>query len=553
VPARAVRPHGRLARLASVLSYRTISGKLIIGLVVLFGLASAVVSVVTAQSLNNSLMSTLRTQVQSATSTWFTCASPDNHSPGGDPDHDQQSPPGCYDSGQAPGTFLAILSSSGKVEQYHYVGGSYTLTAADQAMLLNLPAPDPPGSYPPHGPPPDPQTYTRTLSSLGIEFMFTKVPGPNHTMLVTGLPLTTVNEQLEHVENTEHVLFAVALGLAVILGAGLVQFSLRPLRRVAATATKVTELPLDSGEVTLPAGVPDIDPRTEVGQVGAAFNRMLFHVERALGRRAASEARLRRFAADASHELRTPLSAIRGYAELALRHRGPVPEDVTYALTRVQSESARMSVLVDDLLLLARLDAGRPLEREPVDLSRLAIDVTSDARVARREHHWRLDLPSDPVLVRGDEHRLHQVLANLMSNAGKHTPPGSTVSVALSISGHVQAAAGIGSQVAPDGGTVERGAQPGGPRVELSITDDGPGIPPELLPELFERFTRADTSRARDLDAAGKSTGLGLAIVDAVVAAHGGSITVTSRPGRTRFAIYLPLLPEPADMADIAG
>jgi two-component system, OmpR family, sensor kinase len=557
MPARAVRPHGRLARWASVLSYRTISGKLIIGLVVLFGLASVVVSVVTAQSLNNSLMSSLRTQVQSATSTWFTCTSPDNHGPGGDPGHDQQGPPGCYASGQAPGTFLAILSSSGKVEQYHYVGGSCTLTAADQAMLVNLPAPEPPGSYPPHGPPPDPQTYTRTLSSLGIEFMFTKVPGPNHTMLVTGLPLTTVNETLDKVENTEHVLFAVALGLAVILGAALVQFSLRPLRRVAATATKVTELPLDSGEVTLPTGVPDTDPRTEVGQVGAAFNRMLFHVERALGRRAASEARLRRFAADASHELRTPLSAIRGYAELALRHRGPVPEDVTHALTRVQSESARMSVLVDDLLLLARLDAGRPLEREPVDLSRLAIDVTSDARVARREHHWRLDLPSDPILVRGDEHRLHQVLANLMSNAGKHTPPGSTVSVALHVHSVPSISGGVDSQVAQDGGpetgVVERGARPDAPWVELSITDDGPGIPPELLPELFERFTRADTSRARDLDAAGKSTGLGLAIVDAVVAAHGGSITVTSRPGRTRFAIYLPLLPEPANMADMPG
>jgi two-component system, OmpR family, sensor kinase len=551
MPARAVRPHGRLARWAGVLSFRTISGKLIIGLVVLFGLASVVVSVVTAQSLNDSLMSSLRTQVQSATSTWFMCASPDNHSPAGDPDHDQQSPPGCYASGQGSGTFLAILSSSGKVEQYHYVGGSCTLTAADQAMLANLPAPDPPGSDLPHGPPPDPQTFNRTLSSLGIEFMFTKVPGPNNTMLVTGLPLTTVNEQLEHVENTEHILFAVALGLAVILGAGLVQFSLRPLRRVAATATRVTELPLDSGEVTLPAGVPDIDPRTEVGQVGAAFNRMLFHVERALSRRAASEARLRRFAADASHELRTPLSAIRGYAELALRHRGPVPEDVTHALTRVQSESARMSVLVDDLLLLARLDAGRPLEREPVDLSRLAIDVTSDARVARREHHWRLDLPSDPILVRGDEHRLHQVLANLMSNAGKHTPPGSTVSVAL----RVDEAPGTRSDSwsAPDGGMVERGVRPAAPRIELSITDDGAGIPPELLPDLFERFTRADTSRARDLDAAGKSTGLGLAIVDAVVAAHGGSITVTSRPGRTRFAIYLPLLREPADMADIAG
>jgi two-component system OmpR family sensor kinase len=205
-----------------------------------------------------------------------------------------------------------------------------------------------------------------------------------------------------------------------------------------------------------------------------------------------------------------------------------------------------MSVLVDDLLLLARLDAGRPLEREPVDLSRLAIDVTSDARVARRDHHWRLDLPSDPIMVRGDEHRLHQVLANLMSNAGKHTPEGSTITVAL------RAGESEGDP-APGGAMLERGVRPAVPRVELSITDDGPGIPPELLPDLFERFTRGDTSRARDLEAAGKSTGLGLAIVDAVVAAHGGSITVTSRPGRTRFAIYLPLLPEPADMADVIG
>jgi two-component system OmpR family sensor kinase len=543
-----VRPPGRLARWAHVLSVRTISGKLIIGLVVLFGLASAVVSLVTAHSLSDSLMSSLSAQVQSATSTWLNCVASDNHGPDGD----QQGPgsySNCYNQGQAPGTFLAILSPSGQVEQYFYVSQQCTLTALDQATLAGLPSP--PG-YTGDGPSPgaqsDPQTYSRTLPSLGTEFMFTRVPGPHgtDTTLVTGLPLTTVNEQLEHVENTEHMLFAVALGLAVILGAALVQFSLRPLRRVATTATKVTELPLDSGEVTLPAGVPDTDPRTEVGQVGAAFNRMLLHVERALGRRAASEARLRRFAADASHELRTPLSAIRGYAELALRHHGPVPEDVTHALTRVQSESARMSVLVDDLLLLARLDAGRPLEREPVDLSRLAIDVTSDARVARRDHHWRLDLPSDPVLVRGDEHRLHQVLANLMSNAGKHTPEGSTVTVAL----HVEES---GGDSAPDGGMLERGVRPVAPRVELSIVDDGRGIPPELLPDLFERFTRGDTSRAHDLEAAGKSTGLGLAIVDAVVAAHGGSITVTSRPGRTRFAIYLPLLPEPADMADITG
>jgi two-component system, OmpR family, sensor kinase len=552
VPAPAVRPPGRLARWAHVLSFRTISGKLIIGLAVLFGLASAVVSLVTAQSLSTSLMSSLSAQVRSASSTWLNCVTSGNHGPGGGPGDGQQDSgnySNCYNQGQAPGTFLAILSPSGQVEQFFYVSQHCTLTAADQATLAGLP---PPAGYmgddPSSGAQPDPLTYTRTLPSLGIEFMFTRVPGPQgtDTTLVTGLPLTTANETLEHVENTSHVVFAVALGLAVILGAALVQFSLRPLRRVAATATKVTELPLDSGEVTLPAGVPDTDPRTEVGQVGAAFNRMLLHVERALGRRAASEARLRRFAADASHELRTPLSAIRGYAELALRHRGPVPEDVTHALTRVQSESARMSVLVDDLLLLARLDAGRPLERDPVDLSRLAIDVTSDARAARQDHHWRLDLPSDPILVRGDEHRLHQVLANLMSNAGKHTPGGSTVTVAL----RVEESEG-GS--APGGATVQRGARPAAPRAELSIADDGPGIPPELLPDLFERFTRADTSRARDLDAAGKSTGLGLAIVDAVVAAHGGSITVTSQPGRTRFAIYLPLLPEPADMADVTG
>src|ERR1700720_1144193 len=136
-------PRSVAGRWAGVLSFRTISGKLIIGLVVLFGLASAVVSVVTAQSLNNSLMASLRTQVQSATSTWFTCANPDSHSPGGNPDHDQQSPLGCYASRQAPGTFLAVLSGSGKVEQCHYVGGSYTLTAADRAMLVNLPAPGP--------------------------------------------------------------------------------------------------------------------------------------------------------------------------------------------------------------------------------------------------------------------------------------------------------------------------------------------------------------------------------------------------------------------------
>jgi two-component system, OmpR family, sensor kinase len=569
------RDRSRFRRWAGVLSPRTISGKLIIGLIVLFGAAGATVSLITAQSLSDSLMSSLDGQLQAATTTWSSCATmvydryDDAHGqPGSDHDADDmgtvQPDPGdyatCATKGQAPGTFEAVLSSTGTVSYKVYVAKSCTLSAADKATLADLPtaasnapsgsAGSDPSDGPPEGPAVPAPTHTRTL--FGIRFLLTKVPGPDNSELVTGLPLTTVDGTLANVENNEHLLFVIAGLLAVILGAALVQFSLRPLHRVAATATRVTELPLDSGEVTLPAGVPDTDPQTEVGQVGAAFNRMLLHVERALGRRAASEARLRRFAADASHELRTPLSAIRGYAELGLRHHGPVPEDVTHALSRVQSESARMSVLVDDLLLLARLDAGRPLEREPVDLTRLAIDATSDARAARPEHHWRLDLPEDPIVVRGDEHRLHQVLANLMSNAGKHTPPGSTVSVALRADELPDLPAG------QDAGMVERGVRPARPRAELSISDDGPGIPPDLLPELFERFTRADTSRARDLEAAGKSTGLGLAIVDAVVLAHGGSITVTSRPGRTTFAIYLPLPPEPAepresvDRADIA-
>jgi two-component system OmpR family sensor kinase len=316
------------------------------------------------------------------------------------------------------------------------------------------------------------------------------------------------------------------------IGAGLVRFSLRPLRRVTATATMVTELPLDSGVVSLPPRVPDDDPRTEVGRVGAAFNRMLQHVESALANRAASEARLRRFAADASHELRTPLSAIRGYAELALRHGGPVPDDITHALERVQSESARMSVLVDELLLLARLDAGRPLATDPVDLTMLTIEATSDARVASPSHRWRLELPDEPLTVRGDELRLRQVLSNLLSNAAKHTPANSEITVSVAATSYSpQPAPGPAPAPAPV-------PVPGVPVVQLTVTDNGPGIPPDLLPELFERFVRGDSSRSY---AAG-STGLGLAIVKAVVAAHHGTVRVTSRPGRTSFTIVLPRL-----------
>jgi two-component system OmpR family sensor kinase len=259
----------------------------------------------------------------------------------------------------------------------------------------------------------------------------------------------------------------------------------------------------------MPAPVPDTDPHTEVGQVAAALNHMIGHVGDALDRRHASEERLRLFAADASHELRTPVATVRAHAELALRHPGAVPADVRHALERIQSESERMSGLVDDLLLLARLDAGRPLARDTVDLSRLALDTASDARAAAPGHRWLLDLPEEPVTVTGDQPRLHQVVANLLANARIHTPPGTTVTLRISRNHGV---------------------------VGLAVTDTGSGIPQELQGAIFQRFTRADQGRSRTVG----GSGLGLAIVAAVIAAHGGTVDVSSRPGHTRFRLQLP-------------
>ncbi len=338
---------------------------------------------------------------------------------------------------------------------------------------------------------------------------------------MTGLPLSSLQSTLHWVELTEVIVFGLALALAGLTGTGWVRLSLRPLSRMTATATEVTGLPLASGEVDLPHRVRLADPRTEVGKLGEAFNRMLGHVESSLARRHASEARLRSFAADASHELRTPLAAIRGYAQLARRQADDLPSEIQHALERVDAESARMSDLVDDLLLLARLDAGRPLERQPVDLTRLAIDATSDARVAAPDHKWQLELPAEPVTVPGDEHKLHQMLANLLSNAARHTPAGTTVTVTL--------ADDRASAV-----TV----------VRLSVTDDGPGIPEALKATLFERFVRGNPGRSSS--GGGSSTGLGLAIVEAVSTAHGGQVTVTTHPAqtahpaRTTFTVTLP-------------
>jgi len=328
------------------------------------------------------------------------------------------------------------------------------------------------------------------------------------------LPTSSVTTTINTLILLEVSVTGAGLIAAGIAGSVLVSVALRPLRKVASTATRVSELPLHSGEVTLYERVPEseADPHTEVGQVGAALNRMLDHVHGALHARQQSEMRVRQFVADASHELRTPLASIRGYAELTRRGREETGPDTRHALGRIESEAGRMTLLVEDLLLLARLDAGRPLQYESTDLVPLVIDALSDARAAGRDHNWRLELPDEPALVLADAARLQQVMVNLFANARTHTPPGTTVTARV---------------------------RRQGPWLCVDVQDDGQGIPPDLLPRVFERFARGDSSRSRSSG----STGLGLAIVQAVASAHGGAVTVDSVPGHTVFTLHLPALP----------
>ncbi|MFI5625950.1 sensor histidine kinase [Nocardioides sp. NPDC051685] len=333
-------------------------------------------------------------------------------------------------------------------------------------------------------------------------------PNAGRVVVVTGRSTDEVDNTIESLTYWEALL--ILLGVVVAAGAGylVVRRQLSPLREVAATAHTVAALPLSSGEVSVTERVPErlTDEDTEVGQVGAALNSLLDHVETSLAERHRSEQQVRQFVADASHELRTPLTTIRGYTELAQQR----PEAVPTALGKVEEESLRMTALVEDLLLLARLDQGRPLAGDSVDLTRLLLEAVDDARVVDPSHIWRLELPADAdsddaeVIVTGDAQRLHQVISNLLTNERRHTPAGTTVTV----------------RVRPDG---------------FDVHDDGPGFPPALVPHAFERFTRADEARQRDGGA-----GLGLALVHAIVTSHGGTVKLTSVPGDTTIAVRLP-------------
>jgi two-component system OmpR family sensor kinase len=257
-----------------------------------------------------------------------------------------------------------------------------------------------------------------------------------------------------------------------------------------------------------------------VGQVADAFNRMLRHVGSALRRRHDSEDRLRRFTADASHELRTPITVIRSHAEYAQHAAGPLPPVASEALTRITAEAERMGRLVEDMSLLARLDAGRPLGQDPVELTRLVLEAVSDARVAGPTHRWLLELPAEPVTVIGDAHALHQVLANLLANAREHTPAGTIVTTSVRTT-------------------------PSGEATLVSVHDNGPGIPDSARAAIFDRFVRSEASRSR-VD----GSGLGLSIAAAIVNAHGATIRVTSQPGDTTFIVELPRVATTGDIGE---
>jgi two-component system OmpR family sensor kinase len=485
---------------------RTLGRQLVIRVTVLVAIAALLITTATALATRQLLMSQLDRQLDAVTAR---VRNPDAWPIGG-PDT------GLLRPGQPIGTLAVLYADDGTPQ----AGGRLTERGASGrggAAVTDLPdaAVEQLSDVPTDG-----TKSSISLNGLGryrVVGYRVVVGGTEPATLVVGVPLHEVDETIAQLVGLAALFSLLAIAGTVFASRSLVVRSLRPLNRVAATAQQVSQLKLDRGEVALAVRVPpeDANPASEVGQVGQAINHMLNNVEEALAARQASETKVRQFVADASHELRNPLAAIRGYAELTRRDREQLPTEAAYAMSRVESEADRMSHLVEDMLLLARLDSGPDLDLQPCDLSEVVINAVSDARAAGPDHVWQLNLPQYPVIAYGDRHRLQQVMANLLANARTHTPPGTYVHTEVSVSG---------------------------PDAVVTVTDNGPGIPPEVSNRVFERFARGDESRRRTPGTdAGGSTGLGLAIVAAVVAAHHGNVAVSSQPGYTQFTVRLPL------------
>ncbi len=474
---------GRLRRL----SLRTRLVAILLGLLLL---SCAALTVITSLALHSYLVGRLDRQLVAAGDRYAVSL---EHPSDNDSDNSR------FNSvvGQEVGT-LGARSVNGAVTAAGVVGDASStgsVPAADRAVLGWLTA----------GPPRDVH-----LPSLG-EYRVIVTSGADGDLQLTGLPKHSVEDTIGRLALIEVVVFAAALALTGLGGALCVRLTLRPLERMARMARAVSALPLGSGDVQLPHRLPEAAIETEVGQVTDAFNRMLENLESAFGERHASEQLLRQFVADASHELRTPVAVIRSHAEFASLAPAGSTEQVGTALQRITAESARMGQLVDDLLLLARLDSGRELAHDEVDLTRLVLDAVIDAQAAGSDHQWHLDLTEDEITLLGDANALRQVVVNMLSNAREHTPAGTTVKVGL-----------------------RRETDPGW--TVLTVSDDGPGISPEFLPHVFERFARGETARSHQ----GES-GLGMSISQAIVAAHHGTIGVTSSAGLTTFTVRLPI------------
>ncbi len=406
--------------------------------------------------------------------------------------------------GQAPGTLALVVIGNSVTAGYLTEDGNIsTLSGPQLTALLDLKV--------------NGETH---IIHLGDGLGDYKLIGTNQNgvTFVVGLPLEPVNSTVTRLAWVAALVALIGAAGVALIATAFMRSAMRPLERVSAAASRVSELELERGVVEGFEGVPTdgIEPESEVGHVVTAFNTMLDNVGTALIAREASEKKVRRFVADASHELRTPLASIRGYSELIRRMGGESNPDVVRSLSRIESESIRMTGLVEDLLLLARLDEGRELVQGEVDLSQIVVDSFSDALVSKPDYVWEIDVPDESVLVTGDSARLHQVVVNLVANASAHTPAGTRVEVSLSV--------------------VDDGSQP---VAQVVVADNGPGIDAETLPHLFERFVRGDESRARTTG----NTGLGLAIVQAIVEAHHGTVEVESVPGDTRFIVQLPALP----------
>lgn len=358
--------------------------------------------------------------------------------------------------------------------------------------------------------PPNTPVGVRVFGGEG-EYRAMLVQESGDSTVVVALPLADVRNTIGQLNFFIIAITIVVIAFSGALGAYGARMTLRPLDRMRHTAQQVTKQRLDRGQVTVGFRVPKdlANPSTEVGQLGDSLNRMLDHVDDAFRTRFRTESTMRRFVQDASHELRTPLASIRGYSEFAIRFADTMPEDVGRALERIESESVRMTRLVDDLLTLARLDDGDKMQIRQIELNPLVDAVVADATIRGSGHHFETQLPDTPVVLDADSEALVQVLTNLVQNARAHTPEGTHVTV----------------RVRRDDDAVV-----------IEVEDDGPGVDPEVLPAIFERFRKHVNGRVRKPG----STGLGLSIAHTIVAAHHGTLTVESEPGKTVFEVRLP-------------